>query len=117
MAERAWPWVELRFDLIDAVAWNGQQADPAAISHEGRRILEMRQVPVIVADLASATALPLVVIPVLLGDLVVHDGPARRARRHPEGLGHRPAPASPGAGRHQDTIDKGLAIAGALPSH
>jgi hypothetical protein len=70
---RTRPRVDLRFDLIDMVAWTGAAADLNAVSYEGRRILEMCQVPVTVADLASALALPLVVVRVLLGDLV-HDG-------------------------------------------
>jgi hypothetical protein len=65
--------VELRFDLIDVIAWTGQQVDPHTISPEGRAILEMCQNPVTVADLASAIGLPLGVVRVLLGDLV-HDG-------------------------------------------
>jgi hypothetical protein len=63
----------MRFDLIDMVAWTGAQADPATISYEGRRILEMCRTPITVADLASALGIPLVVVRVLLGDLV-HDG-------------------------------------------
>jgi hypothetical protein len=70
---RTRPRVELRFDLIDMVAWTGQQVDPVTISHESREILDMCQTPITVADLASALALPLGVVRVLLGDLV-HDG-------------------------------------------
>jgi Protein of unknown function (DUF742) len=70
---RTRPRVELRFDLIDVVAWSGTQVDPMSISYEGRRILEMSQVPITVADLASQLALPLLTVRVLLGDLV-HDG-------------------------------------------
>lgn len=70
---RTRPRVELRFDLIDVVAWTGAPVDANAVSFEGRRILQMCQVPVTVADLASALALPLIVVRVLLGDLV-HDG-------------------------------------------
>jgi hypothetical protein len=70
---RTRPRVDLRFDLIDVVAWTGTQVDPMSINHEGRRILEMCQVPITVADLASALALPLLTVRVLLGDLV-HDG-------------------------------------------
>jgi hypothetical protein len=70
---RTRPRVELRFDLIDVVAWTGTQGDPNSVSYEGRRIIEMCQVPITVADLASALALPLIVVRVLLGDLV-HDG-------------------------------------------
>jgi hypothetical protein len=70
---RTRPRVELRFDLIDVVAWTGQQVDPHTISPEGRAILQMCQNPVTVADLASAIGLPLGVVRVLLGDLV-HDG-------------------------------------------
>jgi hypothetical protein len=70
---RTRPRAEFRFDLIDVVAWTGQQVDPMSISHEGRRILEMCRIPITVADLASALALPLVVVRILLGDLV-HDG-------------------------------------------
>jgi hypothetical protein len=65
--------VDLRFDLIDVIAWTGQQVDPVTISHESRAILEMCQAQTTVADLASALALPLGVVRVLLGDLV-HDG-------------------------------------------
>jgi|SRR5215469_7104691 len=70
---RTRPRVELRFDLIDVVAWTGNQVNFQSVSHEGRRILEMCRVPITVADLASALALPLAVVRVLLGDLV-HDG-------------------------------------------
>jgi len=70
---RTRPRVELRFDLIDLVAWTGQRADPLTLSPEGRQILEMCQSPTAVADLASALELPLGVVRVLLGDLV-HDG-------------------------------------------
>jgi hypothetical protein len=70
---RTRPRVELRFDLIDVVAWTGAPVDVNSVSFEGRRILEMCQVPVTVADLASALELPLIVVRVLLGDLV-HDG-------------------------------------------
>jgi hypothetical protein len=70
---RTRPRVELRFDLIDVVAWTGAPVDVNTVSYEGRRIIEMCQVPATVADLASALALPLVVVRVLLGDLV-HDG-------------------------------------------
>jgi hypothetical protein len=70
---RTRPRVELRFDLIDVIAWTGAQVDPATITYESRRILEMCRAPVTVADLASALGIPLVVVRVLLGDLV-HDG-------------------------------------------
>jgi hypothetical protein len=70
---RTRPRVELRFDLIDVVAWSGTHVDLSTVSYEGRLIIEMCQVPTTVADLASALALPLVVVRVLLGDLV-HDG-------------------------------------------
>lgn len=70
---RTRPRVELRFDLIDVIAWTGAQVDPAAITYESRRILEMCRAPITVADLASALGIPLIVVRVLLGDLV-HDG-------------------------------------------
>jgi hypothetical protein len=70
---RTRPRVDLRFDLIDVVAWTGAPVDANSVSYESRRILEMCQDPTTVADLASALALPLVVVRVLLGDLV-HDG-------------------------------------------
>jgi len=70
---RTRPRVELRFDLIDVVAWTGALADVQSVSHEGRRILELCRVPITVADLASALRLPLAVVRVLLGDLA-HDG-------------------------------------------
>jgi len=69
---RTRPRVEVRLDLIDVVGWTGQQVDPTSISSEARRILEMSRVPITVADLAAALALPLVVVRVLLGDLI-HD--------------------------------------------
>jgi len=69
---RTRPRVELRFDLIDVVAWTGAHVD-GNVSYEGRLIIEMCQAPTTVADLASALALPLIVVRVLLGDLV-HDG-------------------------------------------
>ncbi|HUN38047.1 MAG TPA: DUF742 domain-containing protein [Trebonia sp.] len=70
---RTRPRVELRFDLIDVVAWTGARFDANNVSYEGRLIIDMCQVPTTVADLASALALPLIVVRVLLGDLV-HDG-------------------------------------------
>jgi hypothetical protein len=70
---RTRPRVELRFDLIDMVAWTGAPVDAGSVSYECRRIVEMCQAPIAVADLASALALPLIVVRVLLGDLV-HDG-------------------------------------------
>jgi Protein of unknown function (DUF742) len=70
---RTRPRVELRFDLIDIVAWTGAPVDVNAVSYECRRIIEMCQAPTTVADLASALELPLIVVRVLLGDLV-HDG-------------------------------------------
>ncbi len=70
---RTRPRVELRFDLIDMIGWTGKQVDPASVSHESRRILELCQRPITVADLASALGLPLGIVRVLLGDLV-HDG-------------------------------------------
>jgi predicted ArsR family transcriptional regulator len=51
----------------------GAPVDVSNVSYECRRIVDMCQAPVTVADLASALALPLVVVRVLLGDLV-HDG-------------------------------------------
>ena len=69
---RTRPRVALRFDLIDVVGWTGRQVDPATLSSESRRILELCQLPITVADLASEVGLPLVVVRVLLGDLV-HD--------------------------------------------
>src|SRR5262245_46296310 len=69
---RTRPRVELRFDLIDVVAWTGAHVDVHSVSYEGRRILEMCRAPITVADLASALRLPLAVVRVLLGDLV-HD--------------------------------------------
>lgn len=65
--------VELRFDLIDVVAWTGAPVDPQLVGVEGRRIVEMCRVPITVADLTSRLRVPLAVVRVLLGDLV-HDG-------------------------------------------
>ena len=70
---RTRPRVDLRFDLIDVLAWTGARVDVNNVSYEGRLIVEMCQSPTTVADLASALTLPLVVVRVLLGDLV-HDG-------------------------------------------
>ena len=77
---RTRPRGETYFDLIDVVARSSTPADPFAIaSPERSRILDLCTNQVTVADLASATGLPLGVVRVLLADLV-HEGLIRVTR-------------------------------------
>lgn len=77
---RTRPRGETYFDLIDVVARSSTPADAfAAASPERSRILDLCKNQVTVADLASATGLPLGVVRVLLADLV-HEGLIRVAR-------------------------------------
>jgi hypothetical protein len=62
-------------DVLDLVAvlvavGGGQTGDPLALAPEHRQILNLCQQPVSVADLASATTLPVGVVRVLLADLI-----------------------------------------------
>jgi hypothetical protein len=59
-------------DLVAVVvsAGDGASGDAAGLSPEHRRMLELCRRPVTVADLASATTLPVGVVRVLLADLI-----------------------------------------------
>ena len=77
---RTRPRGETYFDLIDVVARSSTPADAFVVaSPERGRILDLCRNQVTVADLASATGLPLGVVRVLLADLV-HDGLIRVTR-------------------------------------
>jgi hypothetical protein len=67
---RTRPRGERYFDLVDIVARTGRPADGFSSSPERGQILALCRAPVTVADLASAMALPLGVVRVLLDDLV-----------------------------------------------
>ena len=67
---RTRPRGERYFDLVDLVACTGRPAEPAAARPERAQILDLCRTPVTVADVASATGLPLGVVRILLGDLV-----------------------------------------------
>ncbi len=67
---RTRPRGERYFDLVDVVARTGKPADSFSSSPERSQILVLCRAPVTVADLASAMALPLGVVRVLLDDLV-----------------------------------------------
>ena len=67
---RTRPRGERYFDLVDIVARTGKPADFLSAAPERSQILALCQAPVTVAELASATGLPLGVIRVLLDDLV-----------------------------------------------
>ena len=66
---RTRPASERYFDLVDVVACSGKAAENVSFSPERRQILDLCRDPVTVADLASATGLPLGVVRVLLDDL------------------------------------------------
>jgi Protein of unknown function (DUF742) len=61
-------------DLVAVVvaAGEGAAGDLAGLTPEHRRILELCRRPVTVADVASATTLPVGVVRVLLADLIGH---------------------------------------------
>ncbi len=67
---RTRPRGERYFDLVDMVGRTGRPADGFSSSPERSQILALCRAPVTVADLASAMALPLGVVRVLLDDLV-----------------------------------------------
>jgi hypothetical protein len=67
---RTRPRGERCFDLVDVVARTSLSAETGAVRPERAQILELCRTPVTVADVASATGLPLGVVRVLLGDLV-----------------------------------------------
>lgn len=58
--------------LVVASPDGGQDADSAALSPEHRKILALCRRPATLADVASATALPVGVVRVLLADLILH---------------------------------------------
>jgi uncharacterized protein DUF742 len=67
---RTRPCGERYFDLVDIVACTSRPAETAAARPERAQILDLCRIPVTVADVASATGLPLGLVGVLLGDLV-----------------------------------------------
>jgi hypothetical protein len=73
--------------LVVASPDGGQDADFGALSPEHRRILALCQRPATLADVASATALPVGVVRVLLADLILQGWisvlPQRSADEHP----------------------------------
>jgi hypothetical protein len=60
------------YDLLDVVGHGRVAADPAALRPEQVRMIAVCSTPVTVADLASATDLPIGVLRIMLADLV-HD--------------------------------------------
>jgi hypothetical protein len=60
------------YDLMDVVGHGGIRPDPAVLRPEQMRMIAVCSTPVTVADLASATDLPIGVLRILLADLV-HD--------------------------------------------
>ena len=62
-----------RFDLIDFVVRTSKPADGFRFTPERGQLLRLCRQPITVADLASATKIPLGLVRVLLGDLV-NDG-------------------------------------------
>ena len=81
---RTRPRGERQFDLVDIVACTGQPAETGAFVPERAQILELCRTPVTVADVASATGLPVGVVRVLLGDLVA-EGLVEVRTRAPRG--------------------------------
>jgi Protein of unknown function (DUF742) len=81
---RTRPRGETRFDLIDIVVRSGKPADGYLFTPERSHILDLCQRPATVADLASATRIPLGVFRVLLSDLV-YDGLVSVRKQAPEG--------------------------------
>jgi hypothetical protein len=63
----------VRFDLIDLIGRTMRPVLDGAFTPERRAILSMCEMPMAVADLASALRLPLGVVRIILDDLV-HDG-------------------------------------------
>jgi hypothetical protein len=71
---RTKPVGERKFDLIDIVVATGAEAHRSfSPGPEHRRILELCQRPLAVAELAAMIGLPLGVVAVLLGDLLYED--------------------------------------------
>src|ERR1700744_1455815 len=71
---RTKPVGERKFDLIDIVVATGAEPHRAfSPGPEHRRILELCQRPLAVAELAAMIGLPLGVVAVLLGDLLYED--------------------------------------------
>jgi hypothetical protein len=71
---RTKPVGERKFDLIDIVVATGAAPHRAfSPGPEHRRILELCQRPLAVAELAAMIGLPLGVVAVLLGDLLYED--------------------------------------------
>jgi hypothetical protein len=60
------------YDLMDVVGHGGAVPDPAVLRPAQMRMVAVCSTPVTVADLASATDLPIGVLRILLADLV-HD--------------------------------------------
>jgi Protein of unknown function (DUF742) len=70
---RTRPKGRARLDLIDYVVRTGKSADGYPVTPERSRLLQLCRQAITVADLASATAIPLGLVRVLLADLV-NDG-------------------------------------------
>jgi hypothetical protein len=62
-----------RFDVIDFIVRTGKPAEDYPFTPERGHLLQLCRQPITVADLASATRIPLGLVRVLLADLV-HDG-------------------------------------------
>lgn len=69
---RTRPRADRVYDLMDVVGHGGIAPDPAVLRPEQMRMIAVCATPVTVADLASATDLPIGVLRILLADLV-HD--------------------------------------------
>jgi hypothetical protein len=67
---RTRPRADHVYDLMDVVGHGGVVPDPAVLRPEQMRMIAVCSIPVTVADLASATDLPIGVLRILLADLV-----------------------------------------------
>ena len=70
---RTQPKGQARLDLIDYVVRTSRPADGHPATPERSQLLQLCRRPITVADLASATAIPLGLVRVLLADLI-NDG-------------------------------------------
>jgi hypothetical protein len=67
---RTKPQGQIRFDLIDFVVRTSRPAEGYPYTPERGQLLQLCRKPITVADLASATKIPLGLVRVLLADLV-----------------------------------------------